>query len=94
MTFFIIIFKVDTGMEKAALYLCTIISCFIVVSIIWEFMNERYNRTLKNKYMYFAIEFGMIIVIAAINILGNAFLNLFVLRNNVTLLVIICIDFV
>lgn len=65
-------------MEKAALYLCTIISCFIVVSIIWEFMNERYNRTLKNKYMYFAIEFGMIIVIAAINILGNAFLNLFV----------------
>lgn len=65
-------------MEKATLYLCTIISCFIVVSIIWEFMNARYNRTFKNEYMYFAIEFGMIIIIAAINILGNAFLNLFV----------------
>ena len=74
----ITVFRVDVGMEKAALYLCTVISCFIVVNIIWEFMNERYNRAFKNKYIYFVIEFGMVIAIAAVNILENAFLNLFV----------------
>lgn len=65
-------------MEKAVLYLCTVISCFIVVSIIWGFMNGRYNRAFKNKYIYFMIEIGMVIAIAAVNILENAFLNLFV----------------
>lgn len=65
-------------MEKAVLYLCTVISCFIVVSIIWGFMNGRYNRTYKNKYLYIAIEAGMIAAIAVVNILGNAFFNLFV----------------
>ena len=65
-------------MEKAVLYLCTVISCFIVGSIIWGFMNGRYNRTYKNKYIYIAIEAGMISVIAIVNILGNAFLNLIV----------------
>lgn len=63
-------------MEKAVLYLCTVISCFIVVSIIWGFMNGRYNHTFKNKYIYIAIEAGMIIGIAVVNILGSAFLNL------------------
>lgn len=72
-------------MEKAVLYLCTVISCFIVVSIIWGFMNGRYNRTYKNKYVYIAIEAGMIAVIAIVNILGNAFLNLIVWGTGVAL---------
>ena len=63
-------------MDKIAFYFCTIISCFIITDIIWGFMDARYSRTLKNKYIYFAIEAGMIALVATVNVLGNAFLNL------------------
>ena len=65
-------------MGKAALYMCTTLSCFIVVSIIWEFMNEKYHQALKNKYVYYLIKAGMIMIITAIHILGNPFLNLLI----------------
>ena len=65
-------------MGKAALYKCTTLSCFIVVSIIWEFMNEKYHQALKNKYVYYLIKAGMLMIITAIHILGNPFLNLLI----------------
>lgn len=63
-------------MGKAALHMCTALSCFIVGSIIWGFMNGKYHQTLKNKYVYYLIEAGMIMITTAIHILGSPFLNL------------------
>jgi signal transduction histidine kinase len=41
-------------------------------------MNERYNRTVKNSYVYFTIELSIIVGVTIINMFGNSILNLVV----------------
>lgn len=64
-------------MENMILVICTCLSCFIIVSILFQFMDERYNHVFKRKYIYSSIKIVMTIVIAIINVFHNSTLNLF-----------------
>lgn len=68
-------FKVVFYMENILLYLCSCLSCFVIVKILWDFMAGRYNRAFKNKYLYIVIEAGLTFGIAAANLLNIAFVN-------------------
>ncbi len=63
-------------MENIILYLCSCLSCFIIVTILYGFMDSRYNRTFANKYIYIGIELGMTFGIAVVNLLHNEILNI------------------
>lgn len=63
-------------MENIILYLCSCLSCFIIVTILYGFMDNRYNRTFANKYIYIGIELGMTFGIAVVNLLHNEILNI------------------
>lgn len=63
-------------MEHVILYLCSCLSCFIIVTILYGFMNDRYNRVFKNKYIYAAIELAMTFGIAVVNMFHNEILNI------------------
>lgn len=62
-------------MENIVLYLCSCLSCFIVVKILWDFMDGRYHRIYKNKYLYIGMQAGLTFGIAAANLLNIAFVN-------------------
>ena len=64
-------------MERIALYICTLISCYIEMELIWGFMNARYDRARKGKYLYLGIEAAMILLISGVHILGSPFLYFF-----------------
>ena len=38
-------------MDDLLLSICTCLSCFIVATILFQFMNDRYNKTFHNKYL-------------------------------------------
>lgn len=65
-------------MDDLLLALCTCLSCFIVAAILFQFMNDRYNKTFHNKYVYYFVEVIAIIGISIINLLGFSGLNLIV----------------
>ncbi|KAI4447694.1 hypothetical protein C823_002213 [Eubacterium plexicaudatum ASF492] len=65
-------------MDDILLALCTCLSCFIVAAILFQFMNDRYNKTFHNKYVYYFVEVIAIIGISIINLLGFSVLNLIV----------------
>lgn len=65
-------------MDDLLLALCTCLSCFIVAAILFQFMNDRYNKTFHNKYVYYLVEVIAIIGISIINLLGFSVLNLIV----------------
>lgn len=62
-------------MGEIVLYLCSCLSCFIVVRILWDFMDKRYSRAYKNKYLYIGMQVGLTFGIAAVNLLNVAFVN-------------------
>ncbi|MBO5426575.1 MAG: GHKL domain-containing protein [Lachnospiraceae bacterium] len=62
-------------MEKISLYICTFLSCLIIVNIIFNYMDAKYGRALKKGYIYFVAQLLMILVISIINLKGNAFAN-------------------
>ena len=63
-------------MENIILYFCSCLSCFIIVTILYGFMDERYNRTFANKYIYVGLELGMTFGIAIVNLFHNEILNI------------------
>ncbi len=65
-------------MDDLLLAVCTCLSCFIIVTILFRFMNDRYNRTFHNKYVYYLAETAAIIGISGINLLGFSVLNFMV----------------
>lgn len=65
-------------MDDLLLAICTCLSCFIVATILFQFMNDRYNKTFHNKYIYYFVEIIAIIVISIINLFGFSILNLIV----------------
>ena len=76
-------------MDNFLLAVCTCLSCFIVATILFQFMNDRYNRTFHNQYVYY---FAEIIIIVGISII-NLF-NLWILNLIVWIIVIIIISYV
>lgn len=65
-------------MDDLLLAICTGLSCFIVATILFQFMNDRYNRTFHSKCAYYLVEAITIISISIINILNLWNLNLIV----------------
>ena len=65
-------------MDDLLLAICTCLSCFIVATILFQFMNDRYNRTFHNKYIYYFVEIIAIIGISIINLFNFWILNLIV----------------
>ena len=63
-------------MENIILYLCSCLSCFIIITILFGFMNDRYNRTFTNKYIYIGTELGITFGIAVVNLVHNEILNI------------------
>ncbi len=65
-------------MDDLLLAVSTCLSCFIVASILFQFMNDRYNKAYQNKGIYYLIEIITIIVIAIVNLYDFWNLNLVV----------------
>lgn len=64
-------------MEKILLALCSLLSCFIITYILFQFMDERYQRAYKNKRIYFWSGMGATVFMAVLNLLDISMLNLF-----------------
>lgn len=62
-------------MKTVVLYISSCLSCFIVMTILLEFMNERYKRSFKNKYLYLTVKLGLTAAIAGVNMMGFAVFN-------------------
>ena len=41
-------------MDKILLAICNGLSCFIICTILFQFMNERYKKSYSNKTLYIA----------------------------------------
>ena len=62
-------------MQNILLYLSCCLSCFIVITILFGFMDGRYHRINQKRYVYVIIEIIVVLAIALINMLEHAFLN-------------------
>lgn len=65
-------------MDGLLLSICSCLSCFIIVTILFQFMNDRYNKSFQNKSLYYLLEIVSIIVISIINLFHISILNLIV----------------
>lgn len=65
-------------MKTVVLYMSSCLSCFIVMTILLEFMNERYKRSFKNRYLYLAVNLGFTAAIAGVNMMDSAISNFLV----------------
>lgn len=63
-------------MENIILYLCSCLSCFIIITILRGFMDDRYNRAFANKYIYIGTELGITFGVAVVNLCHNEILNI------------------
>ena len=54
-------------MDKILLAICNGLSCFIICTILFQFMNERYKKSYSNKTLYIAAEIAMGITAFGIN---------------------------
>lgn len=63
-------------MDRILLILCNGLSCFIISTILFQFMNGKYKKSSKNRYIYIIAEILMILLIVGINILNIPILNL------------------
>lgn len=65
----------ELNMQNIVLYLSCCLSCFIVITILLEFMDGRYHRAFEKRYIYIGIELCFTFGIAAVNVYNNAFFN-------------------
>lgn len=65
-------------MNTILLILCNALSCFIISTILFQFMNGKYKRSNQNKYVYIVIETVTVIFTTCINMLNHSILNLVV----------------
>lgn len=63
-------------MDKILLILCNGLSCFIISTILFQFMNGKYKRSIQNKYIYIIAEAVTVVIILCINLANNSILNL------------------
>lgn len=62
-------------MQNILLYLSCCLSCFIVITILLGFMDGRYHRITKKRYIYIVMEICIVLGIAWVNMLNHAFFN-------------------
>lgn len=65
-------------MDKILLAICNVLSCFIICTILFQFMNERYKKSCNDKTLYIMAEIAMGITAFCINMLNFAILNLLI----------------
>lgn len=65
-------------MNTILLILCNALSCFIISTILFQFMNGKYKRSSQNRYVYIVIETVTVIFTTCINMLNHSILNLVV----------------
>ena len=58
--------------------LCNALSCFIISTILFQFMNGKYKKSSRNRYVYIVIETVTVIFTTCINMLNHSILNLVV----------------
>ncbi len=63
-------------MDRILLLFCSILSCFIVVSILFQFMNSNYERVYKKKRVYIISNLSAVILLTFVNMLNNSLWNL------------------
>ena len=65
-------------MNTILLILCNALSCFIISTILFQFMNGKYKRSSQSRYVYIVIETVTVIFTTCINMLNHSILNLVV----------------
>lgn len=65
-------------MEKLILLFCSLISCVILVNLLFQFFNDRYLKTYKNKLLYIFLPIVSIAIVTPINMYMSPLLNLVV----------------
>lgn len=65
-------------MDRILLILCNGLSCFIISTILFQFMNGKYKRSSQNRYIYVLMEIVMVISALCANLINNSILNLLV----------------
>ncbi len=63
-------------MDRVLLLFCSILSCVIVVSILFQFMNSYYERVYKKKRVYIIANVSAVILLTIVNMLDNSIWNL------------------
>ena len=63
-------------MEKIVLIVASVLSCFIIVHLLIQHMNDRFEQLYRKRVIYVIIEVMLTIVMALINLVGNSTLNL------------------
>ena len=65
-------------MDKILLILCNGLSCFIIGTMLFWFMDGRYKRSISGKGIYIVAEGSMVGLALYVNLIGNSLLNLLV----------------
>ena len=55
-------------MNTILLILCNALSCFIISTILFQFMNGKYKKSSQNRYVYIVIETVTVIFTTCIHI--------------------------
>ena len=63
-------------MNTILLILCNALSCFIISTILFQFMNGKYKRSSQNRYVYIVVETVTVIFTTCINMFNHSILNL------------------
>lgn len=56
-------------MEKIILVFCSLVSCIIIVNILFQFMNDRYQKAYDSKFLYRLLPVGSVLIITGVNTL-------------------------
>ena len=59
-------------MNTILLVLCNALSCFIISTILFQFMNGKYKKSSRNRYVYIVIETTTVIFTFCINMLNHS----------------------
>lgn len=63
-------------MDNILIVFCNFFSCFIISSILFQFMESRYKKNFQKKYIYLFIKTTIVLGISLINLLNISMLNL------------------
>lgn len=74
-------------MSKVILLFSSLLSCMLVVSLMFQFWNDRYERKYRSRWVYILAACANVAVVTATNMLMKPLLNLFA---NVLMLGLIC----
>lgn len=65
-------------MDKIILMFCSLISCVIIVNLLFQFLNDRYEKVYDNKLLYRMMPVASVLLLTGTNMLMIPILNLMV----------------